>query len=145
MTPEHRELVHATWALAAPAADDIARRFYARLFEIDADAARLFTATDMAVQRRKFTDMLASIVRAIDEPDHLVPDAGALGRRHVTYSVEEHHFDSVGEALLWALARTLGEAYTPAVLAAWSEAYALVAAVMRRAGGHARARVAAGP
>jgi len=132
MIAETRQLVHDTWALAWPARDDVARHFYARLFEIDPDAARLFTATDMVAQRKKFTDMLAAIVGAIDEPDELVPASSALGRRHAGYSVEDRHYDSVGDALLWALGQTLGGRYTPEAHAAWHEAYALLSALMRR-------------
>jgi hemoglobin-like flavoprotein len=46
--------------------------------------------------------------------------------------VEPHHLDSVGEALLHALASTLGAAFTPALHEAWASA-ALVASVMQRA------------
>jgi len=133
MTPEHRQLVQDSWAAVTPAADDLARHFYARLFEIDPGAARLFASTDMTAQRKKFTDMLTSIVRAIDEPVELVPGAAALARRHTGYGVEDRHYDSVGEALVWALARTLGGTLTPDARAAWVEAYAVLASVMRRA------------
>jgi len=133
MIPEHRQLVQDSWTLATPDADALARHFYARLFEIDPGAARLFAATDMAAQRAKFIDMLAAVVQAIDEPDDLVPSAAALGRRHVGYGVEDRHYDSVGEALLWALAETLGAALSEEARAAWVEAYALLASVMRRA------------
>jgi hemoglobin-like flavoprotein len=138
MTPDVRQRIQESWALAAPRGDELATRFYARLFEIDADAARLFAGTDMLVQRRKFTAMLDAIVRAVDEPRRLVPDVAALARRHVAYGVEDHHYDSVGEALLRAFADTLGgAAFTADVRAAWAEAYALLASVMRRAAARA--------
>jgi hemoglobin-like flavoprotein len=76
--------------------------------------------------------MLATIVRAIDEPDELVPASAALGRRHAGYGVEERHYESVGDALFWALGQTLGDRYTPEAHAAWHEAYALLSALMRR-------------
>ena len=133
MLAEQRQRIQDSWSLAAPAADELTSRFYARLFEIDEGAARLFAATDMIAQRRKFTDMLHAIVAAIDEPRQLVPGVAALARRHVAYGVEDHHYDSVGEALLHAFAETLGSAFTADVRAAWAEAYALLASVMRRA------------
>jgi hemoglobin-like flavoprotein len=135
MSPEARQMVKESWALAAPAAEELARGFYARLFEIDPDAARLFAATDMDAQRDKFVAMLVAIVAAVDEPRVLVADAAALGRRHAGYGAVPPHYASVGEALLQALATTLGPAFTPEVRAAWAEAYTLVAAVMRRAAG----------
>ena len=133
MLPAQRLHIEQSWAIAATAADELARCFYARLFEIDSDAARLFAATDMDVQRTKFVAMLGTIVGAIDEPRALVHGLAALGRRHVAYGATEQHYASVGEALLAALGTTLGPAFTPDVRVAWSEAYALVAAVMLRA------------
>ena len=132
MTPEVRSRIHETWELASPRADSLAARFYARLFEIDAAAGRLFAGTDMEAQRRKFIAMLERIVCVVDEPRTLVPDIAALARRHVGYGVEDRHYASVGEALLFALAETLGETFTSDVHAAWVEAYALLAALMRR-------------
>jgi len=136
MTSEQRRLVHESWARASVSGEEFARCFYARLFEIDAEAARLFTFTDMAAQRAKFVRMLSVLVRAIDEPRELVPGVAALGRRHVRYGASRRHYASVGEALRGALAATLGAAFTPAVHAAWVEAYALVESVMRRAVAH---------
>jgi hemoglobin-like flavoprotein len=136
MTSDVRTRIQESWALVSPRGDELASRFYARLFEIDPTAARLFASTDMAAQRRKFSAMLDTIVRAVDEPRALVPDTTALARRHVGYGVEDRHFNSVGEALLFALAETLGGAFTDAVHAAWVEAYALLAALMRRAAAH---------
>ena len=132
MTPEVRARIHESWELASPHADALASCFYARLFEIDAAAGRLFAGTDMDAQRRKFSTMLDRIVRAVDEPRTLVPDVAALARRHVAYGVEDRHYASVGEALLFALGEAIGERFTSDVHAAWVEAYALLAALMQR-------------
>jgi hemoglobin-like flavoprotein len=134
MLPAQRQHIEQSWAIAAAAPDELARCFYARLFEIDSVAARLFATTDMDAQRAKFVAMLDTVVRAIDEPRALVHGLAALGRRHAAYGATEQHYASVGEALLAALGATLGPAFTPDARLAWSEAYALVAAVMRRAG-----------
>src|SRR5215217_5048649 len=68
MTPDVRARLHESWELASPHADALATCFYARLFEIDAAAGRLFADTDMVAQRPKFAAMLDRIVRAVDEP-----------------------------------------------------------------------------
>ena len=50
---------------------------------------------------------------------------------HVTgYGVREAHYATVGAALLWTLEAGLGEAFTPAVRAAWTTAYGTLATVM---------------
>ena len=133
MTADQILLVRASWPVVAGDADAMTTRFYEHLFAIDAGAARLFTDTDMGAQRVKLAQTLEVLVKALDDPDRLVPAVAALGRRHTHYGVEPRHFDSVGEALLRALGDTLGVAFTPAVRQAWAETYGLVASVMRRA------------
>jgi nitric oxide dioxygenase len=47
--------------------------------------------------------------------------------------VKDDDYASIGAALLWLLEQVLGEEFTPELKDAWSEAYLLVASVMRRA------------
>jgi hypothetical protein len=54
-----------------------------------------------------------------------------LGSKHVTYGVESHHYDIIGQALLDTLALGLGDAFTPEVKAAWEAVYAVVATTMK--------------
>jgi hemoglobin-like flavoprotein len=126
-------LVRSSWPSVAANADALTNRFYERLFEIDGSAARLFAGVDMTTQRAKLAQALAVVVKSLDDPDRLLPAIAALGKRHAHYGVESQHFDSVGEALLFALANSLGEEFNSDVRGAWTDAYALVASVMRRA------------
>jgi hemoglobin-like flavoprotein len=50
----------------------------------------------------------------------------------VHYGVKDPDYETVGAALLWTIEQGLGDAFTPAVREAWSEAYLLVATLMRR-------------
>jgi len=131
--PESEQLVRETWKQLEPVSDQLVSAFYARLFASNPAAAALFSNTNMTVQRKKFSNMLAEIVRAINDPDVLIREVAASGRRHVNYGVIDRDYDDVGAALVWAIGETLGPAFTPEVSAAWREAYALLAAVMRRA------------
>jgi hemoglobin-like flavoprotein len=133
MNYDQISLIRGTWPAVAAKADALTATFYARLFEIDGDAAKLFAHVDMAGQRKKLAQSLAVVVASLDDPDSLLPAISALGKRHTHYGVEHHHFDSVGEALLTALGTTLGPDYTQEIHDAWANAYALVAAVMKRA------------
>ena len=54
----------------------------------------LFTATDMAGQRRNLMQTLAVVVRGLDRLDTIVPAVEALGRRHSTYGVRPEDFET---------------------------------------------------
>jgi hemoglobin-like flavoprotein len=44
VTPQQQNLIRASWAQVAPIADTAATIFYDRLFELDPELRRLFTA-----------------------------------------------------------------------------------------------------
>jgi hemoglobin-like flavoprotein len=131
MTPERRTLVEKSWALAGREAPRLASLFYQRLFELDPAARSLFRI-DMTLQGEKVVAMLADIVRAIDDPDWLVSNVAALGHRHAGYGVVSAQYDTVRDALLWAFGEVLGDAFDAETRDAWSETYALTAALMQR-------------
>ena len=47
--------------------------------------------------------------------------------------MQDAHYDTVGAALLLTLSQGLGEGFTPAVRAAWTEVYGVMAKVMKDA------------
>jgi hemoglobin-like flavoprotein len=133
MTPEQQALVRESWRRFEPTLRGAGTQFYERLFALDPALERLFASIDMVEQERKLMGMFAEIVRVLDQPDELVPEVAALGSRHLHYGVKDADYESVGAALLWTLEQGLGDAFTPEVRSAWTEAYLLVATVMRRA------------
>ena len=130
MTPTQVGLIRESWAAVEPIADTAAGLFYGRLFELDPALERLFRRTDMARQRQVLMGTLAVVVKTLDRIEELLPAVEALGRRHAGYGVRESHYATVGAALLWTLEQGLGEAFTPAVREAWTEAYGTLASVM---------------
>jgi hemoglobin-like flavoprotein len=132
LTQAQIALVQNSFAVVAPIADDAAALFYRRLFEIDPTLKAMFKG-DMAEQRRKLMQMLSAAVKGLNHIDRLMPVVEDLGRRHVNYGVEEHHYDTVGNALLWTLEKGLGAAFTPDVREAWATVYGLLASTMARA------------
>jgi hemoglobin-like flavoprotein len=135
MTNEQRMLVRESWLRCQPTLRQAGAQFYERLFALDPAAGRLFAGTDMASQQRKLVGMLTEIVAQLDRPESLVPDVSALGRQHMHYGVKEADYETAGAALIWTIEQGLGDAFTPAVREAWTEAYLLVATLMRRGAG----------
>jgi hemoglobin-like flavoprotein len=126
------ELVQASWARVLPISDAAATLFYDRLFALDPSVRALFKA-DMREQKKKLMQTLSVAVDGLRAPDKLVPVLQNLGARHAGYMVQDRHYDLVGDALLWTLREGLGDAFTPAIEAAWQRTYAFIADVMKKA------------
>ena len=133
MAPETIALLQDSWRKVAPIADQAARLFYDRLFAIEPPLRALFRSTDFDSQRRKLVQALTTVITNLEKIEELVPTIEALGSRHAGYGVQERHYDAVGKALLWTLEQRLGNAWTDEVKTAWTEAYGLVAGVMKSA------------
>lgn len=130
MTPQQISLVQQSWTQVEPIADQAAALFYGRLFETDPSTRPLFQHSVMPEQGRKLMQMITVVVRGLDRVGELLPAIQGLARRHVDYGVTREHYASVGGALLWTLEQGLGEAFTPAVREAWTEAYGLLSSAM---------------
>jgi methyl-accepting chemotaxis protein len=133
------ELVQSTFAIVETIADAAAELFYNRLFEHDPSVRPLFKG-DITEQGQKLMATLKVVVNGLTKLEAIVPAVQILGQRHREYGVEEHHYDTVGAALLWTLEQGLGEAFTDEVHDAWAATYTLIADVMKDA---ARQSVAA--
>lgn len=138
MTPEKIALVRSSWQQVLPIRDTAAQLFYGQLFELDPSLRSLFKG-DMAEQGRKLMAMINTVIVGLDNLAPLLGAVEDLGRRHVAYGVTEAHYDTVGSALIWTLGKGLGEQFTPAVQAAWAEAYDTLASAMKRAAATAAA------
>ena len=130
MTPRQVDLIRESWTAVEPIQDVAADLFYARLFELDPALARLFRNTDMAQQKKILMQTLTVVVKSLDRLDQLVPAIEALGGRHAGHGVRPEHYETVGAALIWTLGQGLGEAFTPELERAWTEAYSTLASVM---------------
>jgi hemoglobin-like flavoprotein len=132
MTPEKIALVRNSWKQVFPIQDTAAQLFYNRLFELDPSLRNMFRG-DMTEQGRKLMAMINTAVVSLDRLGPLLETIETMGRRHVAYGVTEAHYDTVGSALIWTLGQGLKEQFTPAVEAAWGEAYATLASAMKQA------------
>ena len=129
MTPEQIILVQQSFAKVLPIREQAASLFYDRLFAIDPSARPLFRG-DMKTQGAKLMAAIAAVVKSLNRIDTMLDDVRALARRHDQYGVQESHYASVGEALLWTLEKGLGAGFTPDLRAAWAAAYRLLSETM---------------
>lgn len=129
MTPDQVTLVQGSFRKVLPIADQAAVIFYNRLFEIAPQVRPMFK-DDMTVQRKALMGTLAVVVNGLSDLPSVLPAASALAKKHVGYGVEATHYPLVGAALLWTLEKGLGDAWTPAVASAWTEAYGVLSGHM---------------
>lgn len=134
MTPHQITLVQRSFVLVDDDRQAVASLFYARLFEVDPSVRPLFPA-DLAAQRVKLMAVLRLVVASLDRLGPMLPTIEDLARRHVRYGVSARHYPSVGLALVWALDRSLGAAFTAEIRAAWINAYGIISTTMIAATG----------
>ena len=132
MKTSQSQLIRDSFAHVEPRAAIAALMFYQRLFELDPSLRKLFQH-DIEQQGVKLMQALRYAVATLDDPRQLQPVLEALGRRHFYYGVEDHHYDTVGIALLDSLEQLLGPAFTPEVKEAWVKIYTHIAETMKRA------------
>lgn len=134
MNRKQINLVKASFAKVQPVAEEAGVLFYVRLFKIDPELRLLFKGK-MNEQGLKLMQMIGFAVEGLDRMEELVPELQALGARHAGYGVEDHHYETVGAALLWTLEAALGADFNDHTKEAWTEVYGLLARTMKDASG----------
>lgn len=110
----------------------ITTAMYARLFE-NAEIAAMFdrAAQESGEQPRRLAGAILAYAKNIDKLQNLGPAVQRMVARHVETGVKEEHYPYVAEALLPAIRDVLGaEVATDEVLAAWGEAYWMLADIL---------------
>lgn len=110
----------------------ITTAMYARLFR-NADVAALFdrAAQDSGEQPRRLAAAILAYARNIDKLGNLGTAVQRMVARHVETGVKPEHYPLVAEALLPAIREVLGaDIATDEVLAAWGEAYWMLADIL---------------
>jgi methyl-accepting chemotaxis protein len=129
MTPEQITLVQTSYQRLGPRLPDMAARFYQELFRRNPALRSLFTI-DLAEQQVRFARKLTELVEAMPRLDELLAHTRALGARHVGYGVRAADYQTVGAALVDALAAVLGDGFDSETRQAWVLAYNLMAETM---------------
>ncbi len=138
MTPTQVALVQDSFRILGRQAHEASRIFYDELFQLAPDLQGLFPE-DMSALKVKFMQMMSTIVRSLDQIATVSEDMVDLGRRHMSYDVEDEHYAAFGDALMSMLTRLLGPDLTPELADAWAAAYQMLARVMQESAAAAHA------
>ena len=110
----------------------ITTAMYARLFQNDEIAAMFDRAAQTSgEQPKRLAAAILAYAKNIDKLQSLGPAVSRMVARHVETGVKAEHYPYVADALLPAIRDVLGEAVaTDEVLAAWGEAYWMLADIL---------------
>jgi nitric oxide dioxygenase len=100
----------------------ITTRMYDVLFEKYPETKALFSGAP-GDQPKILAAAVAAYAMNIDNLKVLGDAVGRMTAAHVRTQVKAEHYPMVGDALLTAMVDVLGDAATPAILDAWTEAY----------------------
>lgn len=131
-TPAAMAIVKSTAPALEKHGVEITTAMYARLFR-NAEVAAMFdrAAQDSGEQPRRLANAILAYAKNIDKLQNLGPAVQRMVARHVETGVKAKHYPYVAEALLPAIRDVLGaEIATDAVLAAWGEAYWMLADIL---------------
>lgn len=106
--------------------------FYGELFAIDPSLREMFP-DDLKSQQKKLLAALAMVVRSLHTPIKIMDSVEKLAVKHLDYGVQPEHYTYVGNALLRTLKKGLGADFTPELCDAWTEAFRMLARIMKEA------------
>jgi len=103
--------------------------FYKNMFESHPELKNLFNMGNQAngSQQQSLAAAVFAYAANIDNSAALAPVIERIVHKHVSVGIKAEHYPIVGSNLIGAIKSVLGEAATPELLAAWEEAYGLLA------------------
>jgi nitric oxide dioxygenase len=103
----------------------ITKTFYSNVFAELPALTNLFNMGNQAngAQQQSLASAVFAYAANIGNPAAVGPVVERIVHKHVSVGIRAEHYPIVGRHLLGAIAQTLGDAATPALLAAWDEAY----------------------
>lgn len=107
----------------------ITRHFYASMFEAHPELRNLFNMGNQAsgTQQQSLASAVFAYAANIDNAAALAPVLERIVHKHVSVGITPAHYPIVGRYLLAAIKAVLGDAATSELIAAWDEAYWLLA------------------
>lgn len=103
--------------------------FYANLFKAHPELLNVFNMRNQAdgIQQQSLAAAVFAYAANFENPAALAPVITRIVHKHASLGITADLYPIVGTHLLGAIKEVLGEAATPALIAAWAEAYGALA------------------
>lgn len=125
LTPAQIAIIKATAPVVAQHAERITTVFYPLMFERYPEVREVFNQAHQngGSQPRALANAVVGYAMNIDNLDALTAVVERIVQKHVSLNITPPQYQIVGECLMEAIGRVLGDAITPEVANAWSAAY----------------------
>ncbi|GAA4753111.1 FAD-binding oxidoreductase [Modestobacter marinus] len=132
LSDRSRPVIEATLPVVGENIEEIARRFYAHLFDAHPELLDgTFNRGNQAegTQQVALAGSVAVFASALVQDPEQVPEhlLARIAHKHASLGITPAQYDVVHDNLFWAIVDVLGDAVTPEVAAAWDEVYWLMA------------------
>jgi hemoglobin-like flavoprotein len=125
-------LLRESFGLVIERQPQLVHRFYEILFERYPQVRPLFSRNSPARQEEMLGAALVAVLDHVEDAAWLESTLKGMGAKHVEYGVTKEMYGWVGDSLLATLAEVAGQDWTPAHVAAWTEAYGAIASLMQQ-------------
>jgi nitric oxide dioxygenase len=125
LTPAQTAVIKATAPVVAAHATQITGTFYPLMFERYPQVREVFNQSHQrgGAQPQALADAVVAYASHIDDLGVLGPAVERIVQKHVSLNVTAPQYQVVGECLMEAIGRVLGDAVTPEIADAWGAAY----------------------
>src|SRR5699024_9553567 len=125
------DLVQSTVPLLEKHRKEVAKRFYKRMFSKHPELLNIFNHTHQKIgrQQQALADAVYVAAKNLNNLEVIMPVVKHVAEKHRSIGVVPEQYPIVGENLLAAMRDVMGEAATDDVMAAWEEAYGVIADV----------------
>jgi nitric oxide dioxygenase len=129
LSNQSRPLIQASVPVLREHGPHIARTFYTNMFAAHPELKNVFNMGNQAsgAQQQALSGALLAYAANIDNAEALLPVVRRIAHKHAAVGVKPAHYPIVARQLLGAISEVLCAAATPELLAAWDEAYWLLA------------------
>lgn len=109
----------------------ITKVFYKTMFENYPELKNIFNQTNQRKgdQPKALANAVLAAAMHIDNLEAILPVVKQIGQKHRSLNIKPEHYPIVGENLLIAIKKVLGDAATDEIMNAWERAYGVIADV----------------
>ncbi len=125
-------LLRESFGLVIERQPQLVHRFYEILFERYPQVRPLFGKSHgQGKQEEMLGAALVAVLDHLEDASWLESTLKGMGAKHIEYGVTKEMYGWVGDSLLATLAEVAGQDWSPAHVAAWTEAYGAIASLMQ--------------